>query len=129
MKNFTLILLIILPTLSFAHEGHNNTPGSLKSLHGGVVQAGKEVNLEVIINGQEITLFPTGHEGVDLPAKNLKIEATAKPKKGAAYPLKLISTKNGFTSTVDLKGANRLPVTVSVTTNGKTDKFIIQVEE
>ena len=129
MKKFILTLILILPTFVFAHEGHDQTPGALKSLHGGVVQAGKEVNLEVIIAGQKVTLFPTSHEGQDLIAKNVKLEAIAKPKKGAAYPVIIASEKNGYSLNVDLKGANRLPVTVSVTMNGKTDKFIIQVEE
>ena len=66
MKKLLLTLIIILPTLVFSHEGHNDTPGALKSIHGGVVQAGKEVNLEVIITGQKVTLFPTSHEGQDL---------------------------------------------------------------
>ena len=129
MKKLFLTLVLILPTLVFSHEGHNQTPGSLKSIHGGVVQGGKEANLEVIINGQQVTLFPTSHEGQDLLAKNLKVEAIAKPKKGAAYPVKVTTEKNGYSIDVDLKGANRLPVTVSVTMNGKTDKFNIQVEE
>ena len=129
MKKLLLTLIIILPTLVFSHEGHNDTPGALKSIHGGVVQVGKEVNLEVIITGQKVTLFPTSHEGQDLLAKNVKIEAIAKPKKGAAYPVKIANEKSGYSISVDLKGANRLPVTVSVTMNGKTDNFIIQVEE
>lgn len=129
MKKIIFSLIIILPTLVFAHEGHNQTPGSLKSLHGGIVQAGKEINLEVIINGAQVTLFPTSHEGQDIPAKDLKIEATAKPKKNAPYSLKLVSEKNGYTTTVDLKGANRLPVTVTTKFNGKADHFTIQVEE
>jgi hypothetical protein len=129
MKKIMLSLIIILPTLVFAHEGHDKTPGSLKSLHGGVVQAGKEMNLEVIISGHEINLFPTSHEGLDIPSKDVKISAMAKPKKGATTPIKLVNEKGGFSSTVDLKGANRLPVEVTVTTNGKTDHFTIQVEE
>ena len=129
MKKILLSLIIILPTLCFSHEGHDKTPGSFKSLHGGIVQVGSEANLEVIVNGQEITIFPTSHEGQDIPAKNIKIEATAKPKKGKAYPIKLTTAKGGYTSSVDLKGANRLPIDIAVTSNGKIDHFIIQVEE
>lgn len=129
MKKTLLALIIVLPTLSFSHEGHDLTPGSLKSLHGGVVQGGKESNLEVIVNGQSITLYPTSHEGKDLLAKDVKIEAMAKPKKGAAYPIKLSIVKGGYSSTVDLKGANRLPIEVTVAVNGKKDRFTIQVEE
>ena len=36
MKKFILTLILILPTFVFAHEGHDQTPGALKSLHGGV---------------------------------------------------------------------------------------------
>ncbi|MBY0415197.1 MAG: hypothetical protein K2Q18_13585 [Bdellovibrionales bacterium] len=130
MKKTLLILAIAaLPTLSFSHEGHDQAPGALKSIHGGVVQAGKQLNLEVIVSGSEITLYPTSHEGKDIPAKDVKIEATAKPKKGKPFPVAFTSTQKGFTSKVDLQGANRLPVTINVTNNGKTDHFTVQVEE
>lgn len=126
-----LLVLITFFTLSlaaFAHENHT-TPGSMKSLHGGVVHAGKENNLEVIINAKEVTIFPTTHQGQDIPAKDVKISATAMPKKGKAYPIEFSNAKSGFTTIVDLKGANRLPLSIAVTVKDKTDKFTIQVEE
>lgn len=130
MKNFILALsLITLSTTSLAHEGHNQAPGSFKSLHGGTVQAGKQLNLEVIVAGKEITVFPTSHEGKDVAAKVVKIEAQAKPKKGKPYPVKLAPAKVGYTATVDLQGSNRLPITIDVTNEGKTDHFTVQVEE
>lgn len=130
MKKILLIMAIAtLPILVLSHEGHDQMPGSLKSIHGGVVQGGKQLNLEVIVNGSEITLFPTSHEGKDIPAKDVKIEGQAKPKKGKPYPVVFTSTAKGFTSKVDLQGANRLPVTINVTNQGKTDHFTIQVEE
>ena len=129
MKKFISVLVLALATTSYAHEGHDKTPGSLKSLHGGAVQSGHQLNLEVLINGSEITLYPISHEGRDVAAQDVKIEATAKPKKGKPYAVKFESTKNGFTSKVELQGANRLPVTVNVTNEGKTDHFLVQVEE
>lgn len=130
MKNFLVSLAITLvSTVTFAHEGHDNAPGSFKSLHGGTVQAGKQLNLEVIVNGKEVTIFPTSHEGKDILLQEVKIEATAKPKKGKTYSVAFTPAKNGLSATVDLKGSNRLPVEISVTNHGKTDHFTVQVEE
>lgn len=128
-KTMIALTLMILPLMSFSHEGHDHAPGSIKSLHGGVVQGGKQINLEVIANPSEITLFPLSHEGKDLLAKDVKIEATAKPKKGKPYPVKFEAAKTGFSAKVDLQGANRLPVTINVTNEGKIDHFTVQVEE
>lgn len=131
MKKIIIALFATLLTITtFAHEGHGNAPGSFKSLHGGTVQAGKQLNLEVIINGKEVTVYPTSHEGKDVPLKETKIEATAKPKSGKPYKVTLTpASGNGLTTTVDLKGANRLPVEFSVSNQGKVDKFTVQVEE
>lgn len=129
MKNLLFTFAILLSINAFAHEGHNNAPGSFKSLHGGTVQNGKELNLEVIINGKELLVYPTSHESKDVPAAEVKITATAKPKKGKAYPVVLNPAKGGYSATVDLQGSNRLPVEISVTNHGKTDKFTVQIEE
>ena len=131
MKKLIIAFITGLLTITIsAHEGHGNAPGSFKSLHGGTVQAGKQLNLEVIVSGKEITVYPTSHEGKDIQLKDAKVEATAKPKKGKPYTVQLSqATGNGLTATVDLKGANRLPVEISVSTQGKVDKFIVQVEE
>lgn len=128
-KIFAALILISLSISGYAHEGHNQAPGSLKSLHGGTVQAGKQINLEVIVSGTTLTIFPEAHEGKDLPAKDVVIEAKAAPKKGKPYAVKFTPAKEGLTATVDLAGANRLPVTISTTVQGKTDKFLVQVEE
>lgn len=126
-----ITLITALTTLTvIAHEGHGNAPGSFKSLHGGTVQTGKQLNLEVIVTGKEVTVFPTSHEGKDVPLKDVKIEATAKPKKGKSYAVQFSpASGNGMTATVDLKGANRLPLDVTVSNQGKVDKFTVQVEE
>ena len=128
-KMMIAIAILSMPLTILAHEGHDKTPGSLKSLHGGVVQGGKQLNLEVIVNANEVTIFPTSHEGKDVAAKDVKIEATAKPKKGKVYPVNFVNAKGGFNAKVDLQGSNRLPITINVTNEGKTDHFTVQVEE
>lgn len=128
-KILTITTMLILSFTLFAHEGHDNAPGSFKSLHGGTVQNGKELNLEIIINGKEFTVFPTSHEGKDVLAKDVKLTANAKPKKGKPYAINLTSNKGGYSATVDLQGANRLPVEITAISHGKTDKFTVQIEE
>lgn len=131
MKHFIVILFcIVISPVLLSHEGHNDMPGTAKSLHGGVVQIGKEINLEIIISGNNITLYPTSHSSKDIPLNEVKIEAIAKPKKGKPYAVILNPAKKlGLKATVDLNGANRLPVEITTTHAGKTDRFLIQVEE
>lgn len=129
-KTILALALSFLSLTAFSHEGHNVTPGTLKSLHGGTVQAGKQINLEVIVSAGEIAIFPISHEGKDIPTKDVTIEAIAKPRKGKPYPVFFITDKGGgLTTTIDLKGANRIPVTVKITNQGKSDSFTVQVEE
>jgi hypothetical protein len=128
-KTLITLSLFALTTVTFAHEGHDQVPGATKSLHGGTVQSGKQLNLEVIVTSNTLTLYPTGHDGKDIAAKDVKIEVIANPKKGKAFPVKLEQSKGAYTAIVDLQGANRLPITVNVTNQGKTDHFIVQVEE
>lgn len=129
MKKMLLALLIILPTYVFGHAGHDQPPGVLKSFYGGVVQSGVELNLEVIIIKNEVSLYPVAHEGESIEGKTIKVEAVAHPRKGAPYNLVLVKEKEAYKTTVDLKGASRLPIKVSITTNGKTDHFKVQVED
>ncbi|MGZ3789001.1 MAG: hypothetical protein ACXVLQ_10780 [Bacteriovorax sp.] len=130
MKKLILALAVLaISVSSFSHEGHDNAPGTIKSLHGGSVQAGKQINLEVFVSGQEITVYPISHEGSDIKASDVKIEAKATPKKGKPYPVLFSKAKSGYSAKIDLNGANRVPVTISVTNQGKTDQFTVQVEE
>jgi len=122
-----LLILLILSFNLMAHEGHNSTPGSYKTLYGGTISVGKEINLEVIINGLEFTVYPLSHESKDLT--EVKIEALGKPKKGKAYPIVLKKLQKGYSATVDLKGDNRLPVQITTNYKNKTDVFTIQIEE
>ena len=129
MKQILLTIFMLLSFNAFTHEGHNQTPGSVKSKHGGVVTLGKQVNLEVLVNGTNVTLYPLTHESADLKASDVKITATAKPRKGSSYPVTFKAEKLGFTADVDLKGSNRVELEINVEQAGKSDKFKVQVEQ
>lgn len=129
MKNLLLLIATLLSLSIWAHEGHNQTPGSVKSKHGGVVSLGKQLNLEVLVNGTNVTLYPLTHESNDLKAADIKIDAIAKPRKGNTYPVIFKAEKLGFSTDVDLKGLNRVELEINIELAGKKDKFKVQVEQ
>lgn len=113
---------------AFAHEDHGAAPGTFKALHGGSVLVGKEINLEYVISGSQVKLYPVTHEGKELSTSQVKVTATAKVPKGKAENLKL-ETKDGALATeVDFKNSHRAEVNVSTEANGKKDTFKFQVE-
>lgn len=128
-KKIILITLLISALNVFAHEGHDNTPGSLKANHGGTVKAGKEINLEYVVSGNELKLYPANHEGTDLAVLEVKISGTGKLPKGKAENLK-IELKNGiYTAPIDFKNAYRIEVIANTEHKGKKDSFKFQVEK
>lgn len=134
MKLSTKLMAILALVFGFsatglAHEGHGDAPGTLKSNHGGIVKSGKEINLEYVVSGTELTLYPVSHEGQDLNPADVKIQATAKAPKGKALPLKLEANGGAFKAQIDFKGAYRSEVVVTTDVKGKKDTFKFQVEK
>lgn len=128
-KKMVFTALIISSLNLLAHEGHDNTPGSLKANHGGTVKPGKEINLEYVVSGNELKLYPASHEGADLASADVKLTATNKLPKGKAESLK-IETKNGvFIAPIDFKTAYRIEVVATVEYQGKKNSFKFQVEK
>lgn len=128
---FKIILTTVFMVVSintFAHEGHDETPGALKANHGGVVKPGKVINLEYVIKGDSVELYPASHEGADLPLTDVVLTGTAKPSKGKATPLKFESKNGAYLAKVDFKGAYRVEVQVVADNKGKKSTFKFQVE-
>lgn len=129
MFKIILTTVLMIGSLSaFAHEGHDETPGTLKVNHGGVVKPGKVINLEYVIKGDTVELYPASHEGSDLPLADVTLTGTAKPSKGKATPLKFESKNGAYLAKVDFKGAYRVEVQVVADNKGKKSTFKFQVE-
>ncbi|WP_409477698.1 hypothetical protein [Pseudobdellovibrio sp. HCB154] len=128
-KQALAIVLMATSLTAFAHEGHNNTPGSLKANHGGTVKPGKEINLEYVVKGTELKIYPASHEGADLAVTDVKVTATAKLPKGKAESIKLDAKEGAFVATVDFKNAYRVEMVVTTDYQGKKDTFKFQVEK
>ena len=128
-KKIVFATLLISSLNLLAHEGHDNTPGSLKANHGGTVKAGKETNLEYVVTGNELKMYPASHEGTDLASTDVKIAATGKLPKGKAENLKIESKNGTFVAPLDFKNAYRIEVIATVEHKGKKDTFKFQVEK
>lgn len=129
---FKKIVLATVLTLSlnvFAHEGHDEAPGSLKANHGGTVKKGKDINLEYVVSGSEVKLFPLSHEGQDLPLAEVKLTATSKLPKGKAIPSKLEVKDSAYVTEIDFKEAYRVEMNVDASHKGKKSSFKFQVEK
>ena len=122
--------MVIMGSLSvFAHEGHDDAPGAIKANHGGVVKAGKVINLEYVISGSEVKLFPVNHDGKDLTAAEVKLTVTTKLPKGKTEAIKIDSKDGIFIAKVDFKTAYRIEMSVEADVKGKKSAFKFQVEK
>ena len=113
----------------FAHEGHDGTPGMLIANHGGKVEAGKEINVEYVVTGNEVKLFPASHEGKDLTVAEVQLVASTKLPKGKSEPVKLTSKDGAFVAKVDFKNAYRVEMNIEAAVSGKKSTFKIQIEK
>lgn len=128
-KKMMLSIFLLGALNAFSHEGHDSTLGSLKANHGGNVKVGKEINLEFVVLGNELKLYPASHEGIDLSTTEVKLTGTSKLPKGKSENLK-IEIKNGaYIATIDFKTAYRIEVIVIAEFKGKKDTFKFQVEK
>ena len=113
----------------FGHEGHDEAPGALKANHGGTVKAGKQINLEYVVAGTDVKIYPISHEGKELTQAEVKLLATAKSPKGKAEPTPLDFKDGSFLAKVDFKGAYRVEMNVVAEVKGKKDSFKFQIEK
>lgn len=128
-KKIILMAVLAVSINSFSHEGHDNAPGTLKSNHGGVVKSGQEFNLEYVVSGSEVKLYPVSHEGKDLPLNEVTLKVTTKLSKGKAEILKADVVEGVYTAKVDFKNAYRLEMNVEASHKNKKGSFKFQVEK
>lgn len=127
-KKIILSMALLISLSGVAHEGHL-VPGAIKANHGGTVLAGKDINLEYVVSGTEVKLFPVSHEGNDLTATEVNLSAKAKMPTGKPESVKLESKDGAFVTTVDFKKAYRLEMNVDAVVKGKKNSFKFQIEK
>ncbi len=129
IKVMILAALMALSVSVNAHEGHDAVPGAIKANHGGTVKAGKEINLEYVVTGTEVKMYPVSHDGKDLSPTDVKLTVTAKAPKGKADAVKVENKDGAFVGSIDFKSAYRMEVSVDATVANKKSTFKFQVEK
>lgn len=129
LKKIILSVAVLTTVTVFAHVGHDQVPGSIKSNHGGVVKSGKEINLEYVVVNNEVKLFPVSHEGKDLTSEEVKLVVTTKLPKGKIETIKIESKDGVAVAKIDFKSAYRVEMSVHVDIKGQKSIFKFQVEK
>jgi len=130
MKKIAFLwMMIFCGGMAFAHEGHDDTPGQLKAVHGGVVKAGKQINLEYVVSGSEIRLYPLAHGGQELKMADLEISGTAQAPKGKPQKLSFKQADGAFVGELSFGAAYRLSLNITAKYKSKADVFKIQAEQ
>lgn len=123
-----LLISSFLTAPAFAHEGHA-VPGVIASVHGGTALGGKQINLEYVVSGNELKIYPLTHEGKDIDSKLVTITATAQAPKEKVQTLNLSFNDGAFSTQVDFKKAHRMEIKVSTVFSNKKDNFKFQMEK
>ncbi len=130
MKKIKVFMMAMLVSYGvFAHEGHDTAPGQLKAIHGGTVISGKEFNLEYVISGGEISIYPVSHGAKDLLLKDIKISGTAQTPKGKPTALSFTEKNGADVALLNFGDAYRLILSLSVEYKNKKNAFKIQAEQ
>lgn len=131
MKTAALIISLLLASGShtLAHEGHDQAPGSIKSMHGGIPKAGKIFNLEMLATDNKIQFFPMAHKGETVDINKINLKGTAKSPKGKAQTLKFTLKDKAYVTEIDFQGSHRANLEIKAEYEGNTDTFKFLVEK
>ena len=131
MKTFiaATIALVFSQAVSFAHEGHDKTPGAIAAPHGGIVQGTSQLYLELVPSSDGVKVYPMDHDGKPVTISDVKLEGTATfPKKSKADQVKFAPEGDAFVAKVAAKGAHRYTLNLNVEYKGKKEKAKFTVE-
>ncbi len=129
LRKILTLIMIIGSLTAWAHEGHDLTPGSIKANHGGTVKAGKEINLEYVVIGNTVKMYPVTHDGKDLLETDIILTGTIKLPKAKDETVKIEFKEGSFLTVVDFKKAYRVEINLIANFKGQKSNFKFQVEK
>lgn len=126
---FATIATLVIGLSTFAHEGHDKTPGALTAPHGGQIKGTSQLYVELVSDSSGFKLYTVDHNLKTIPVKEVKIEGTAKlPKQKKSEKLVLMASESFLETKVDAKGSHRYTVDLKVNYKGKTENVSFNVE-
>lgn len=122
---FIALAFIATPYSSFAHEGHDKTPGAVSAPHGGSVQGTSELYIELVTTKDGVIVYPISHDGKALPTSGLSLKGEFQvPRKGKAEKVTFVPAQDSFSAKIDAKGAYRYSLELKVAPKGKKEESL-----
>lgn len=115
-------------SVSFAHEGEHNAPGSVPAQKGGVIRSTEDLHLELVSSGKEVRIYPIGLDLKPMDPKAVEITATVALPRKKAEPVVLTAQADHWLFSFDAKGAHRFTVTLNLKHDGENHKVSWTVE-
>ena len=131
MKNLGILSLGLLLSFSAqAHEGHGHS--GPEAVNGGIVQEGKQLNVELVTQGSDVMVYTSGKDGKSINPSDVSLVGTAEPRGKQKSKLDFKPMSNHLHAKVDAKGAKRFELKLEAklkSGQGKAaDRFTFQVE-
>jgi hypothetical protein len=112
-----------------AHEGHDKTPGAVTAPHGGQIKGGDQHFVEVVFESSNVRVYIFDHDMKKVDLKALKIDGTLKlPKASKPSEVKLNANGDFFEGKVEVKGAHRFALDLTINHESKKEKFTFNIE-
>lgn len=121
-------ILFVSLNSSFAHEGHNSTPGSVQAPHGGVVKGTKSLYVELVNEAAGIKLYPLTLDLKPIELAQLKMNGSFQVPKKKKTPVPLQAAGDHYSAQINAKGAYRYTLELNISYKGKSEKLLFQVE-
>ena len=131
MRKFILLAMMIfgIQQVTYAHEGHDKTPGAVSAPHGGVTQGTNQLYLELVSEAGGVKIYPLTHDLKPIAAKEVTLKASIIfPKQKKVEAIDFTQSNDYFSAKVNAKGAYRYTLDISVLYKGKKETVTFQVE-
>lgn len=128
-RSLSFLAAVLISGSAIAHEGHDQTPGSLAAPHGGIVQGTSNLYLELVTSKNDVKLYPLDHDSKPVPLGDVKIDAKMTvPRKGKPEKVSFMVHEDHYMATIDPKGAHRYQLDVEASYKGKKEKVKFNIE-
>lgn len=126
---FVTIMTLSFQTPTYAHEGHDKTPGAVAAPHGGVTQGTSQLYLELVKESEGVKIYPLTHDLKPISTKDITLQGSVTfPKNKKQEKVTFTNGDDSFATKIAAKGAYRYALEISVTYKGKKEVVTFQVE-
>lgn len=126
------LLATQIPLSAFAHEGHDELPGSIQAPHGGVIQTTPEHYVELVTSASGVKIYLMTHEMKPVLPSDVTVQATMQLPKKKKEPAPIAAAGEAFEIKANSRGAHRYQLNLEITPKknprAKKESVTFQVE-